>query len=221
MVNLLLGRIARQSPANSPSSNAAQLRLNRRNYAKQAHLLKRNAIVSATRIFNGPDGAPRIVTVIPLSEDANAKNAVSSLAQTLDISAEDCPESGLWRIRYALHPFPFQHSMTRRVEQIVSRLRFSFEQFHTGTSMRLLTLAKSQIMSSLFCPPLWKLTIGGIRSSARCKLRVFLMLSLSLLPIPLLILNHGLQSTNHCYLSLSTSSRLKLESMIYTRLPTA
>lgn len=107
LIKMLLGRIACQPPTNSFSSNAAQLRLNRRNHAKQTQLLKRNAIISATRIFNGPDGAPRIVTVIPLSEDVNAKTAVSSLAQTLDISAEDCPESGLWKLRYVLVPFSF------------------------------------------------------------------------------------------------------------------
>ncbi len=95
------GRIPRQSPKATPSANAAaQFRLNRRNYAKQAQIIKRSAIISATRIFSGTNGAPRIVAVIPLTQDAGTKSAVSSLAEALNISANDCPEDGLWRMRY-------------------------------------------------------------------------------------------------------------------------
>ncbi|KAF8197913.1 ribosome biogenesis protein tsr1 [Pholiota molesta] len=94
------GRIARSSPKASPSSNsAAQTRLNRRNNAKQAQLAKRSALVSATRVFNGVDGAPRIVAVIPLTPDVSTKTVVSSLAEVLDISANDCPEDGIWKMR--------------------------------------------------------------------------------------------------------------------------
>jgi len=99
--NRRLGRVEIKSPKLSPSNATAQLRLNRRNHAKQTQLAKRNSIISATRIFNGADGAPRIVAVIPLSEDVSSKNAVSSLVQVLDISADDCPEAGLWKIRCA------------------------------------------------------------------------------------------------------------------------
>ncbi|KAF8160681.1 ribosome biogenesis protein tsr1 [Crassisporium funariophilum] len=94
------GRIARQSPKASPTSSAtAQSRLNRRNNAKQVQVTKRNALVSATRIFNGVDGAPRIVAVIPLTEDVSTKATVSSLAESLDLSAADCPDDGLFRMR--------------------------------------------------------------------------------------------------------------------------
>jgi len=82
------------------ANNAAQLRLNRRNNAKQVLVKKRNAIASAARIFSGIDGAPRIVAVIPLSEDVGTRNLVRALAETIEISAEDCPEDGLWRMRY-------------------------------------------------------------------------------------------------------------------------
>ncbi|KAF8871255.1 ribosome biogenesis protein tsr1 [Gymnopilus junonius] len=94
------GRIARQSPKTPTGSNAAaQSRLNRRNNAKQAQLTKRNALISATRIFNGVDGAPRIVAVIPLTGDVSTKSTVRSLAASLDIPADDCPEDGLWKLR--------------------------------------------------------------------------------------------------------------------------
>ncbi|KAJ7680791.1 ribosome biogenesis protein tsr1 [Mycena polygramma] len=94
------GRISRESPkANVGSKIAAQTRLNRRNNAKQAQALKRNALVSATRLFNGVDGAPRIVAVIPLTEDISTRSAVSSLAEALDVATDDCPEHGLWKMR--------------------------------------------------------------------------------------------------------------------------
>lgn len=94
------GRVARPSPkASTGSSTAAQSRLNRRNNAKQSAATKRNALVSATRVFNGVDGAPRIVAVIPLTEDVSAKTTVQSLADALDISADECPEDGIWKLR--------------------------------------------------------------------------------------------------------------------------
>ncbi|KAG7446542.1 ribosome biogenesis protein tsr1 [Guyanagaster necrorhizus] len=94
------GRVARQSPKTVVSSNtAAQARLNRKNNAKQQQLKKRNALISATRVFNGVDGAPRIVAVIPLSEDVNVHTIVSSLAESLDVSTDNFVEEGLWKMR--------------------------------------------------------------------------------------------------------------------------
>ncbi|KAG6844381.1 hypothetical protein H0H87_007285 [Tephrocybe sp. NHM501043] len=94
------GRIARTSPKASATSNAsAQTKLNRRNNAKQAQAKKRNALVSATRLFSGVDGAPRIVAVIPLSPDIDPKSIVASLAESLDVSTDDCPQSGIWKMK--------------------------------------------------------------------------------------------------------------------------
>ncbi|KAF5380631.1 hypothetical protein D9615_004752 [Tricholomella constricta] len=94
------GRIARDSPKASTTANAAaQSKLNRRNNAKQVQAKKRNALVSATRVFNGVDGAPRIVAVIPLSADINPQSIVASLADSLDVSSDDCPQTGIWKMR--------------------------------------------------------------------------------------------------------------------------
>ena len=93
------GKIAQTSLKSNNANNAAQLRLNRRNNAKQVQVKKHAAIVSATRIFSGIDGIPRIVAVIPLSEDIDTKNLLGALAETMDISADDCPQDGLWRMR--------------------------------------------------------------------------------------------------------------------------
>lgn len=58
--------------------------------------------MSATRLFNGVDGAPRIIAVIPLSADVNARGTVSALAESLDVPADDCPDTGLWKIKCTL-----------------------------------------------------------------------------------------------------------------------
>ncbi|KAF7322002.1 Bms1-type G domain-containing protein [Mycena kentingensis (nom. inval.)] len=93
------GKVPRQSPKAAPPTSNAQTRLNRRNNAKQAQAVKRTALVSATRLFSGVDGAPRVVAVVPLTPDVDARTAVCALAESLDVSTEDCPSSGLWKIK--------------------------------------------------------------------------------------------------------------------------
>jgi pre-rRNA-processing protein TSR1 len=103
LIYMAIGRIPNSSPkATAASTAAAQSRLNRRNKAKQVQAQKRNVLSSAIRIFNGVDGAPRIVAIIPLSGDLNARASVASLAESLDLSVDDCPETGLWKIKYVL-----------------------------------------------------------------------------------------------------------------------
>lgn len=95
------GKIQRDSPKSSHGTNsAAQARLNRKNNAKQIQSKKRQSLVSATRIFNGVDGAPRIAAVIPLSADVNPKAAVTALAESLGESHEGCPEVGSWTMKW-------------------------------------------------------------------------------------------------------------------------
>ncbi|KAL0956841.1 hypothetical protein HGRIS_002954 [Hohenbuehelia grisea] len=94
------GRISRESPKPSHNSSvAAQSRLNRRNNAKQAQTNKRSALISATRVFNGTDGAPRIVAVVPLSADIDVQAAVQCLADSLDQSIDPCATAGVSRMR--------------------------------------------------------------------------------------------------------------------------
>ena len=95
------GKVVRQSPkASQQKSNAAQLRSNRKNAVKQAQVKKRQALVAATRLFNGSNGAPRIVAVVPLSPDVSAQVASTSLVNTLDAEISPGPDLGLWRVRY-------------------------------------------------------------------------------------------------------------------------
>ncbi|KIP06509.1 hypothetical protein PHLGIDRAFT_128227 [Phlebiopsis gigantea 11061_1 CR5-6] len=93
------GKLSRQSPKTTHSAaNAVQTRLNRKNHAKQVQTLKRQATISASRIFNGADGAPRIVAVIPLTPDVDPAFVAAALAEHLDIS-EVVPQHGLWKLR--------------------------------------------------------------------------------------------------------------------------
>ncbi|KAL6298374.1 ribosome biogenesis protein tsr1 [Sparassis latifolia] len=109
------GRLARQSPKVSPAASAAaQARLNRRNNARQTQLRKRHSLVSATRLFSGPDGAPRIVAIVPLTEDVTAASVVEALAGPLDGVLLEACGGGSYRLRAerfktSLQLLPLQH----------------------------------------------------------------------------------------------------------------
>lgn len=93
------GKVTRQPIKSSHSAAAAaQTRLNRKNHAKQVQLQKRQAIISATRLFNGADGVPRIVAVVPLTPDVDTASVVAALQEPLDIS-DDVPSQGLYKLR--------------------------------------------------------------------------------------------------------------------------
>lgn len=68
----------------------------RRNQARQKLQTKHKEHLRETNVFAGRDGAPRIVAVVPLCEDANAAAAVRLLSGSLDIDTE-IPEEGLCR----------------------------------------------------------------------------------------------------------------------------
>ncbi|TEB30352.1 DUF663-domain-containing protein, partial [Coprinellus micaceus] len=81
-------KISRESPkASHNSSNAAHARLNRRNHAKQTQAKKRIEIL------------PRTVAVVPLCPDISSRNIVASIVRSLEVSAEDCTEDGIWRMK--------------------------------------------------------------------------------------------------------------------------
>lgn len=55
--------------------------------------------MSATRLFSGTDGTPRVVAVVPLTPDVSARATIQGLAEVLGVSVEGCPEVGNWRMR--------------------------------------------------------------------------------------------------------------------------
>ena len=102
LINILPGRVPRQSPKSSPQSSAAaaQLRTNRKNSAKQCQIKKRQELVSATRLFNGINGTSRIVAIVPLSQDVSARSIAQVFAKALDVDSESCPAYGTWKLKF-------------------------------------------------------------------------------------------------------------------------
>jgi pre-rRNA-processing protein TSR1 len=97
--------VKRSDPRVPPLPNTAQAKQNRRNQARQIQKAKRQGLIEATRIFNGVDGAPRIVAVVPLCADVSAREAVLRFAKCLDEGTTEVekgiPEEGVWLMRYA------------------------------------------------------------------------------------------------------------------------
>lgn len=63
-------------------------KLDRRNQAKQRQAQKAKEHSKETALFNGRDGAPRIVAVVPLCPDADVPAAIKKLNGSLDIEAD-------------------------------------------------------------------------------------------------------------------------------------
>ena len=108
------GVVKRADPRIPPVVTQAQSKVNRRNQAKQIQKAKRQSLVEATRLFNGVDGAPRIVAIVPLCEDVTAKDLAVRLLKGLGDEAEsiakDCPELGIWRTRCVVS-YSFVHTL--------------------------------------------------------------------------------------------------------------
>ena len=110
-------------------STAAQARLNRRNTQKQAQVAKRASLIASTRIFNGVDGAPRIVAVIPLCEDIRTADAVRALATSVTEDVDGIDEnSPTWNMKYVLEllpsPYTVHPSFIARAHRFKTSLQF-------------------------------------------------------------------------------------------------
>ncbi|KAI9839528.1 MAG: hypothetical protein M1819_002154 [Sarea resinae] len=71
-------------------------KIERRNQARQKQLVKHQQNVKATSVFSGRDGAPRIVSLVPLCADVDVAAAVRSLIASVDLEL-DTPTEGLLR----------------------------------------------------------------------------------------------------------------------------
>jgi pre-rRNA-processing protein TSR1 len=70
-------------------------KMDRRNQAKQKRLTKEKENDKKTSVFNGRDGAPRIVAVVSLAGEGAAERAVASLNKSLDLQEPVVPEKGM------------------------------------------------------------------------------------------------------------------------------
>ncbi|KAM4066862.1 40S ribosome biogenesis protein [Hirsutella rhossiliensis] len=82
------GRVPNEGGQRKTPHQQVMSKFDRRNQAKQARLSKHKEHLKETSIFHGRDGAPRIVSVIPLCADGDAKAAIRQLNTSLDIDAE-------------------------------------------------------------------------------------------------------------------------------------
>ncbi|KAG9126309.1 hypothetical protein FRC07_003964 [Ceratobasidium sp. 392] len=111
------GRIG-HSPKPHAAANAAlaQNKLNRKNAAKQTLIKKRAGLADEGKIFHGPNAAPRIVAVIPLSSDVSSRQVAIQIVEALGVDTSAAPESGTWvveapRFRTSLQllVLPYRH----------------------------------------------------------------------------------------------------------------
>lgn len=63
-------------------------KIDRRHHARQMRLLKHKEHERTTGIFSGQNAAPRIVAVVPLTEDVEASYAVEKLNSAVDVDSE-------------------------------------------------------------------------------------------------------------------------------------
>ncbi|KAG5995680.1 hypothetical protein E4U43_002986 [Claviceps pusilla] len=79
------GRVPDERGQRKTPHQQVMSKFDRRNQAKQARLTKHKEHLKETSVFQGKDGAPRVVAVVPLCADGDAKAAIQQLNGSLDI----------------------------------------------------------------------------------------------------------------------------------------
>ncbi|KAG5918271.1 hypothetical protein E4U42_006929 [Claviceps africana] len=81
------GRVPNERGQRKTPHQQVMSKFDRRNQAKQARLTKHKEHLKENSVFQGKDGAPRVVAVVPLCADGDAKTAIQRLNESLDIDA--------------------------------------------------------------------------------------------------------------------------------------
>ncbi|TPX09534.1 uncharacterized protein E0L32_009277 [Thyridium curvatum] len=132
-------------------------KLDRRNHNRQRQLEKQREHRQETSVFNGRDGAPRNVAVIPLCGDCDATAAIAALNSSLDIEAElkaGCNRVSVDRFKQKLQYFPVDRDLTAcldaaRVADFVVVI-LSAEEEVDDVGELILRSVESQGLSTLF-----------------------------------------------------------------------
>lgn len=74
-------------------------KLDRRNQARQKQQLKHQERSQTTSIFNGQNGAPRQVAVIPLTVDIDVAATIRALNESVDVPSDNVSGDHLSRVR--------------------------------------------------------------------------------------------------------------------------
>ena len=72
-------------------------KIDRRNQGRQKQQIKHQQNVKSTSVFSGQDGAPRIVAIVPLSEEVSVENVINLLSSGTDATISE--DSRLRRVR--------------------------------------------------------------------------------------------------------------------------
>ncbi|PKS09679.1 hypothetical protein jhhlp_004299 [Lomentospora prolificans] len=149
------GRVER-GVRRTPHQNVMS-KFDRRNQAKQKQLVKRREHQQETQVFSGRDGAPRVVAVIPLCEDADAQSAIKLMNGSLDIDAETqdgCFRVSIDRFKQKIMYMPLKRDLTscldaaRVADFVVILLSADVEVDHLGELI--LRSIQSQGLSTLY-----------------------------------------------------------------------
>ncbi|KAK9426828.1 putative AARP2CN domain-containing protein [Seiridium unicorne] len=82
------GRLSGEKGQRKTPHQQVMSKLDRRNQAKQRQIQKAKDHQKETALFNGRDGAPRIVAVVPLCPDGDVSAAIRKLNGSLDIESD-------------------------------------------------------------------------------------------------------------------------------------
>lgn len=77
------GKVERVS-VKTQSTRGFSNRTDRRNAARLLQQKKREELFRKTKIFDGKDGTPKVVAVVPLCPDVSAEDAVANLFASVD-----------------------------------------------------------------------------------------------------------------------------------------
>ncbi|CAM1509463.1 Fc.00g032020.m01.CDS01 [Cosmosporella sp. VM-42] len=149
------GRVPNERGQRKTIHQQVMSKIDRKNQAKQARLTKHKEHLKDASIFAGRDGVPRIVAVIPLCADGDAKNAVQQLNKSVDI--EDSTGEGrvtVDRFKQKLQYIPLERDLNacidaaRVADFVVILLSASVEVDELGELI--LRSVESQGLSTLF-----------------------------------------------------------------------
>ena len=86
---VLLGKVEERGKRNTKSLHQQVMsKLERRHQARQKQQAKHQEHIKLTSVFSGINGAPRIVALVPLTDDGNPRAAIEKLNQGLDLEVD-------------------------------------------------------------------------------------------------------------------------------------
>ncbi|OAA44263.1 Ribosome biogenesis protein BMS1/TSR1 [Metarhizium rileyi] len=155
--NRAKGRVPNEGSQRRTPHQQVMSKFDRRNQAKQARLSKHREHLKETSVFSGKDGSPRIVAVIPLCADGDAKIAIKQMNGSLDIETEI--QDGTFRVsvdrfKQKLQYIPLQRDLNAcldaaRVADFVVVILSAKEEVDAVGELILRSI-ESQGMSTLF-----------------------------------------------------------------------